>query len=133
MFKIAKDNDKEQTEFYVWIDAGVCIFRDKKPPDIKLNLLNINSLPHDKICYSHVEENYHNFAATVLIMHKSIIDKVHEIYYKSLQHLGNTINDFRCGSDQFIHTYMLEKYPTLYYKISNGYAGNLLELYKLTI
>ena len=131
--KLAKDNDKTPTEFYVWIDAGVCVFRDKEPPKIRLNLLDINSLPHDKLCYATVEEDYHNFAASVLIMHRSIIDKIHTIYYSMLEEITKYINDFRCGSDQFIHTILFKRFPNLYYKIADGYGQNLFTLYNMSM
>jgi hypothetical protein len=129
--KIAKDNDINPTEFYVWVDAGICTYRDMKPPSVRLNLKDINSLPHDKLCYSYVKEDYHNFAATVLIMHNSIIDRMHDIYYEYLEKVGNMYNDYRCGSDQVIHTVLMEEHPELYHKISDGYGTNLAKLYDL--
>lgn len=129
--KLAKDNDKTPTDFYVWIDAGVCTYRYNKPPKIRLNLKDINSLPHDKLCYSYIRDTYHNFTGTVLIMHKSIIDKIHTVYYEYLTELGKYVNDFRCGSDQFVHTQILLDYPDLYHLLSVGYGENLTELYKL--
>ena len=130
--KLAKDNDKSPTDFYVWIDAGVCTYRNIKPPTIRLNLLNVDSLPIDRLCYAAVDEDYHGFAATVLIMHKSLIDKFHSIYYQMLESITTFIDDFRCGSDQFIHTILLKKYPNHYMKIANGYGENLLTLYNLS-
>ena len=130
--KLAKDNDQNPTDFYVWVDAGVCIYRDNKPPNNRLNLIDTNMLPHDKLCYSYVKDDNHNFAATVLIMHKSIIDRIHDIYFEYLIKLGEELNDWRCGSDQVIHTKMLLDYPELYHKFSEGYGENLVELYKIS-
>ena len=132
--KLAKDydeNNNHSTEFYVWADAGVCTYRDRKPPSARLNLKDINHLPHDKLCYSYVEEDYHNFAATVLVMHRNIIDTIHEKYYECLQKVGSMYNDYRCGSDQVIHTVLLKEHPELYHKISYGYGMNLVKLYSL--
>ena len=56
---------------------------------------------------------------------------MHMIYYSMLEDISKYINDFRCGSDQFIHTIILNKYSNLYYQISEGYGSNLLVLYNL--
>jgi hypothetical protein len=134
LLKIAKDYDKnnnKMTEFYVWCDAGVCVYRDNKPPSCKLNLRDINLLPRDKLCYSYVKEFCHNFAATVLILHNSIIDMFHDLFYKYLQLIGNEYNNWLCGSDQVIFTRLLKDFPDLFYKISDGYGNNLVKLYEL--
>jgi len=132
MMKLAKDYDENPTDFYVWIDAGVCIFRDNMPPQHRLNLKDINMLPHNKLSFSYVKEDYHNFSATVLIMHKTFIDEMHSIYYNKLLSLSTQIDDWRLGSDQFVHTHILLSEPNVYNKISDGYGANLIELYKLT-
>jgi hypothetical protein len=129
--KLAKDSNLRKTEFYVWIDAGVCIFRDNMPPSIRLNLKDINTLPHDKVCYSHVDAIIHNFAGTVIIMHHSIIDKIHDMFYEYVQKYSNIYNDWRCGSDQIIFNRMLDDHPYLFHKFSEGYGENLVKLYSL--
>lgn len=131
LIKMAKDADKDkQTEFYVWIDAGICNFRNSPTPVDRLNI-DKNKLPHDKVCYSRVKTNYHSFSAGVLIMHKDIIDKIHDLYFQSLIKYQKKYNDWRCGSDQFIWTNMVKEYPNLFHKLSDGYGQNLTALYKL--
>jgi hypothetical protein len=127
LMKIAKDEDPNPTDFYVWIDAGVTPYREKKPPDVRLNLKDVNSLPKDKISYSHESTDYHNFAATVLIIPRDIIDEVHDKFY---QLLGNCNEDWKCSSDQYIFTKMLKLHPELFNKISEGYGENLSVLYE---
>jgi hypothetical protein len=123
LIKKAKDLDPNPTEFYIWIDAGVSPYRDKSPPSKRLNVTV--DLPHDKLCYSYVKEKEHNFAATVLIMHRDIIDHLVELYYTYLE----KCNESLCGSDQVIFTAMLKDHPELFYKISEGYGENLVALY----
>ena len=128
---MAKDydlNNNSTTDFYVWIDAGIAPYRDTQPPSVRLNLKNINSLPHDKICYSFVSEDYHNFSAGVLIMHKNIIDNVHDLYYNTLNQCNIKDSNWVCGSDQIIFTKMIKLYPELFYKMSDGYGENLTKL-----
>ena len=53
LMKLAKDMDGENaTDFYVWYDAGASLFRNEPPPSIRLNLKDVNSMPHNKILYS---------------------------------------------------------------------------------
>lgn len=131
LLKLAKYIDDNQTEFYIWIDAGVCVYRENKPPQKRFNLKDINSLPKNKLCYSHVIEDYHEFAATVLIIHSSFIDEFHYYYYEMLKYCVENISEdkWRCGSEQFIFTKLMEVKPDFFYKIAEGYGQNLVELY----
>lgn len=127
MLKKAKDADKTPTDFYIWSDAGIAPYRETEPPTVRLNLKDVDSLPKDKLCYSHVNDSYHNFAATCLIIHRDAIDNFHDKYYKLLSECND---GWKCGSDQYIFTKMMNKYPELFYKLSDGYGGNLLKLYE---
>jgi len=133
LLKLTKDNDTNPTDFYVWCDAGVCIFRDFLPPQHRLNLKDANSLPHDKVCYSWARDDDHCFAATVLIMHKNMIDLIHDLFYEYLEKCcKNMVGDWRTGSDQFIFTQILHDYPEHFFKISHNYGMNLVVLYNLS-
>lgn len=133
LLKLAKDMDQNPTDFYIWADAGVCTYRDIEPPQIRLNLADINSLPQDRICFSKVWEEYHNYAATVHIMHKNIIDKIHGLYYDYLKNMCEIYkNDWICGSDQFIFTKILDDHPELFHQLTEDYGMNLAYLYLLT-
>jgi len=127
MLKVAKDMDENPTDFYVWSDAGIAPYRENEPPQVRLNLKDVDSLPKDKLCYSYVSDSYHNFAATCLIIHRDIIDDFHDKYYELL---SNCNDNWKCGSDQYIFTKMMNKYPDMFYKISEGYGTNLVELYE---
>jgi hypothetical protein len=126
LLKLAKDMDTVPTEYYCWIDAGVAPYREKYPPQERLNIKD-GLLPPKKMYYSRVEDEYHNFAATVLLIHRDIIDEFHDKYYEIL----NTCQDeWKCGSDQYIFTKMMNKYPEMFHKISDGYGENLTILYE---
>jgi hypothetical protein len=93
----------------------------------------VNYLPYDKVCYSEVNEDYHCFAGTVLIMHRNMIDIIHNLFYQYLEkYCKNSEEDWRTGSDQFIFTQILNDYPQHFLKISNDYGMNLDVLYKLS-
>ena len=140
MLKMAKDHDIVQhvnpNEFYIWIDSGIASYRDKSPPTTRLNLKDINSLPHDKVCHS--AEFIHNdcmldgsksnrdiFAATCIIMHRDIIDKIHYLYYNLLDECNRMhVEEGYCGQEQRIFTDMKDKYPDLFYKMSKQVVFN---------
>ena len=131
LLKFAKDIDVNPTEFYIWIDAGICVYRKNKPPQKRFNLKDIDLLPKNKLCYSHVIEDYHQFSGGVLLIHSSFIDEFHYYYYEMLQYCVENISEhkWRCGSEQFIFTKLMEVKPEIFHKISEGYGQNLVELY----
>jgi len=127
LLKLAKDYDiknNTSTDFYMWIDAGICTYRNKLPPQQKLELKNINMLPHDKICYSLVNNIV---AGGDILMHKNIIDNIFNIYYNELQNCN--IKNTLCGSDQEIFTIIKNKHPELFYQIGSDWGQTLKILY----
>ena len=132
LMKLVKDNDPTPREFYIWCDAGVCVYRDSPPPSQRLTLRDIHSLPHDKFCYSdpgNPPHDYHHFAGTVYIMHRSIIDTIYNLYMEYVQKCTTMYDDWRCGSDQVILTEIMRDHPDLFHKLSYGYGMNLKALY----
>lgn len=134
LIKLAKDMDGENaTEFYVWYDAAACLFRNEPPPSIRLNLKNVNSLPHDKIIYSTpypFNANY-SYATTIHIVPKGLIDDLHILYYRCLQKFASSKpKEWLYANDQLIFTELLKNYPSLFYKIATGYGENITILYK---
>jgi len=127
LLKLTKDNDKNNTEYYIWIDAGVGPYRTKQPSNKKL-VVNKEIINQKKLYYSEVNEDYHNFAATVLLVHRDVIDEIHEKYYALL---NSCTDEWKCGSDQYIYTKMVLLYPDLFYKLSNGYGENLIKLFEI--
>jgi hypothetical protein len=130
LMKLVKDNSPP-TEFYIWCDAGACVYRDSPPPPVRLNLKNIHSLPSDKFCYSDpmLENDYHNFSGTVYIIHRNMVDRIYELFQEYVMVCTDMYNDWRCGSDQVIFTEIMKDYPDLFYKLSEGYGTNLKALY----
>lgn len=129
MLKIAKDYDiknNNSTEFYMWLDAGFCYYRNKTPPSKRLTLKDINSLPHDKIIYTSIN-NYgkdDTVAGCEFLIHRDLIDKIHNLYYKTLDSCDN------CTTDQHVFLTMKEKYPELFFKFSFGWGESLPLLFE---
>ena len=132
MIKLAKDNciqTNTSTEFYIWIDAGICTYRNVLPPTTRLTIADVNALPHDKIIYTDSQETLHRFSGTSFLLHHTIIDDVHELYYKELT-LCNQQRVWECGVDQIIFTRLMNKYPHMFLKVGNGYGTLLGILYE---
>ena len=126
LMKLAKDMDKQNnkvSEFYMWVDAGINIFRGNSPPTTRLNITHEN-FPKDKLIYSSVQEDYHEFSGGVLLMHNTFIDKFHDIYYEFLKNCKDT---WKCGSDQYILTLIKQETPELFSPIEEKGYGKLLE------
>lgn len=126
------------SDFFMWIDAGICTYRDKIPPSIPFpNIDKLNKLPEDKFIYSSthnlVYNNnfkkglYHIFhhVSGTYILHKNIIDKCVELYSKYLKLIDK--NDI--WTDQVILTLMYKDNIDLFYKYCDGYGAICTNLY----
>ena len=86
MIQQALKLDPFSSEFFMWIDAGICVFRDKPPPSISFPNINVlNKLPKDKFIYSSTDRitysdkfqkgKYHLYhhVSEIYILHKNIM------------------------------------------------------------
>jgi hypothetical protein len=130
-----------KSEWFCWIDSGICIYRDTPPPlspfpnPDKINLLsktqinyciseNIDNLQLNKI---KKWEYVHNISGTFII-HISIINQIHNLFYKYLDICISETTDYICYSDQCILTRIYVDYPELFNKIGNSYGQIITEL-----
>jgi hypothetical protein len=124
------------SEWFFWIDAGICIYRDIAPPDSEFPDLNkIINLPQNKFIFSssdneypdydniHVNINYHFIAGTSYLLHKKFIN---EFALKYIYYLDKLINENNIWTDQLILTHMFKNEPDLFYLLCNGY-GNIIK------
>lgn len=130
LLKIAKEIDEKngtRSDFYIWIDSWNCPMplRSEK---IEIKSLNVEHLPHDKVCYSHLNEAFSSFCSSIFIVHHSIIDQLHELYYSTLSNHFFKNLDWKASWDQSIFTFLLETYPSLFEKIAEGHGKCLTYL-----
>lgn len=125
-----------KSDYYMWIDAGVCIYRNIKPPNrIYPNTNKLKELPKDKLIFSSsnsikfnkkkfLECDYlnHFISGTSYILHKNIINDFVNIYIKYCDKL---INKNSIYTDQVILTYIYKDNPDLFYQLSHGYGENI--------
>ena len=124
------------SDYFMWNDAGICIYRNNIPPSIPFpNSKKLSLLPKDKFIYSssneYIEEKvntneyYHHISGT-FILHKNIIDNFVEIYKKYLDKL---IDKNNIWTEQVILTHIFKDHKHLFYKLCHGYGNIITKLY----
>jgi hypothetical protein len=127
------------SDFFCWIDAGICVYRNIAPPLQPFpNIDKLNMLPTDKFIYSssmaYVESNlridnycyYHHVSGTSYILHKNIINDFAEIYEKYMDKLVDKNNIW---TDQLILSYIFKDNKHLFYELCAGYGEIIPNLY----
>lgn len=125
------------SEFFTWIDAGICRFRDKLPPTIPFpNYNNLALLPKDKFIFTTAENPvfepnklkiyYHYISATSYILHKNIIQKFTDTY---IEYLEQYLKPDGIYTDQVILTLIFNDHPELFHNLGHGYGQIVPLLY----
>jgi len=113
------------TEWFMWIDAGNALYRDKKPPSEQWPFRKVN-MPEDKIIYTGTNQPEHDFAGTAFMYHRNMSNNVSDLFYEQFKLCSENENNWICGSDQCIFTEVKKRQPELFHRIGEGY-GNLIE------
>lgn len=124
------------SDFFAWVDAGVCVLREFKPPPLPFpNKNKLKLLPTNKFIYSasepyeehRVDEpNWHHISGSAFMLHKNIIAPFVHLYKKYLELL---INRDRVWTDQIIWTHIFKDHKHLFHELCWGYGGICLFLY----
>ena len=128
-----------ESEYFMWMDAGMSFYRDKMPPSKPFpNINKLNNLPKDKFIYSSshnftYNENfikgryhlYHHVSGTTYLFHKNLIYKLVDIYKKYL----NLIDENDIWTDQVIWTNIYRDNKELFYKLCDDYGSIPFYLY----
>lgn len=128
------------SDFFCWIDAGICTYRRQSPPkDIFPNPNKYNILPKDKFIFSSSdspicndnlvkETNYYHFiAGTAYILHKNIVTEFTNLYSEYLDKLIKKEN--LKFIDQVILTHMYKDNKHLFHHFCHGYGEIIKQLY----
>ena len=93
----AKELNPFHSEWFLWVDAGISLYRDKIPPETPLgNSKKISELPKDKIIFTSSEKSvfdekefilnkYYHYISGTYMIHKNFIDEFVEIYKEACQ------------------------------------------------
>ena len=132
----ALDLNPFQSDFFCWVDAGICIYRNKVPPSIPFpNINKLNELPTNKFIYSsyspYIEPNIQNkhldhHISGTYILHKNIIPYFVNLYH---EYFTSLVDENNIWTDQVILTYIFKNHPYLFYKLCDGYGENVAQLY----
>jgi hypothetical protein len=129
MIQKAYEINPFNTEWFKWIDAGLCIYRDIRPPNkVFPDAEKLMKLPNDKFIYSESfpynisllkgTGDYHHVSGTYII-HKTFINKFVELY-KS--YMDTLINKNCIWTDQVLLTYIYKDNPSMFFKLCAGYG-----------
>jgi len=129
MIKKAKDINPFNSTWFHWIDAGICVYRDLRPPERAFpNPGKMYNLPKDKFIYSQSEpyneeqtrvDNYYHHISGTYLLHKDLIDSFTSLYKVYLdKHMG--LNNI--WTDQVILTHMYKDKPSYFHKLCDGYG-----------
>jgi len=127
-----------QSDYFCWIDAGICIYRDTPPPPISFPSNKLMSLPmklivstsdsegfdKDKVIR---DEYYHYISGTSYLLHTSLFPKVMK-RWRELTHYYLSKEDWKY-TDQVIMTKMYYEQPDLFHILSEGYGAIVSSLY----
>jgi hypothetical protein len=118
------------SEWFQWIDAGICSYRDTPPPNIPFpNINKLKLFPKDKFIYSssceYIENlvtntnYYHHISGTAYLIHKSLINTFVNMYQLYLEKLVDKNNIW---TDQLLLTHIHKDNPNLFFKLCDGYG-----------
>jgi hypothetical protein len=129
MLQTASHINPFKSEWFHWIDAGICVYRERCPSQTEFtNINNLNTLPKDKLIYSQSEKydktlisktNYYHHISGTFLIHKNFID-FFLTFYKD--YLDKLIDRNNIWTDQVIHTHIHKDNPEMYFKLCNGYG-----------
>jgi hypothetical protein len=127
--KKAYDLNPFQTEWFKWVDAGICVYRDVAPSPLPFpNPEKMENLPKDQFIFSSSEayrkdlilpNNYYHHISGTYLMHKDIINTVVEIYHQYL----TLIDTNNIWTDQVLWTHIYNDFPQLFFKLCEGYGA----------
>jgi len=124
------------SEYFCWVDAGICIFRNNPPPNKPFpDITKLQKLPKDKFIFSSCTDYNPNdsryyykmsYITGTYILHKNIIlmfTALYKIYSDIL------IDKNNIWTDQVILTHIYRDRKNLFYKMCHGYGRIILDLY----
>jgi len=131
MVQKASEINPFNSEWFFWIDAGMCVYRMMKPPNNYINEKLINSLPKDKFIYSRSDlllpydesqvsnTNYYHHVSGTFVMHKSFVNQFAEIYR---MYIDKLIDKKNIWTEQVILTHIFKDNRNMFYKLCDGYG-----------
>lgn len=137
LLKRAADLNAFQTDFFCWVDAGICVYREQPPPSTPFpNPEKAATLPQNKFIFSSSQpyneyrvtkyNYYHHISGTSFVLHKNIIGDF-ALLYKG--YLDKLLDGKNIWTDQIVLTHIFKAHPTLFFELCTGYGEIIPTLY----
>ena len=118
------------SEWFQWMDAGICVYRNEKPPDRGYpDLEKLKRVPKDRMIYSSSnpyykgyvspKNYYHHVSGTSYLIHMGLLKEMVQIYKSYLSKLVDRNNIW---TDQVIWTHIYKDHPEKFYLLGEGYG-----------
>jgi hypothetical protein len=130
----AKQLNIFNTEYFAWMDAGVCTFRSRSPPVTPFpNREKLALLPKNKFLFTSSDESYfqpnrmgqyYHFISGTYIIHIDIIDTIVSLYKEYIEKYMEPLHIY---TDQILLTYIYRDHSDLFYQAGHGY-GEILNI-----
>jgi hypothetical protein len=126
----AKQLNPFKSDWFQWVDAGNCLYREEAPPSRPYpDLTKLIPLPKNRFIFSSSDpyqgdkimatNYYHHVAGTSFLLHKDFVEPFADLYEKALDIFVEPTNVWM---DQVIFTHLYAYKPHLFYKICDGYG-----------
>lgn len=138
LLDIASKLNPYNSEWFLWLDAGICTLRNSDRTFEFKNLDILDKLDIDKFHYTSSCDSYfclenikrgiytHEISAGNILIHKNMIDKFKDLYYQYLYSALNNIDKLQekyfAASEQCILSLIYVDHPELFNKVKNGYG-----------
>ena len=128
------------SEWFLWMDAGIFLYRDKLPPTIPFCSEKVKTLPKDKLIFTSScspnfdpscvrEGEYYHHVSGIFMLHKDFIETFVSMYETYIERFLSQ-KDW-IYTDQVILTHMLKEKSDMFYKVAHDYGSLVLWLYDL--
>lgn len=137
MIQKASELNPFKSEWFKWIDAGICTYRMNPPPRSEFpNRSHLIGLPKDKFIYSssnafrpELITNTTSFShvSGTYIIHIQLINSFVDIYK---EYLDKLVARNIVWTDQEILTHIYKDKPELFFKLCDGYGMIVVKLFE---
>ncbi len=120
-----------ESEWFIWIDAGLFLYRDQPPPEIPFCTEKLKSMPKDRLLFSSSdsptfcpeavqEGNYYHYVSGIFMIHKDGIERFVSMFETYVEKLLS--QETWIYTDQVILTHMYKDHPEMFQWVIHDYG-----------
>ena len=121
MLRDAASVNPFRSEFFAWIDAGICTYRDRPPP--LLGIQTTRFLDHHRFNYTAsnpyrpgIGYDSHHVSGTLFVIPVGLLPTIARLYFEKLGELTAIL------TDQVVLTHLFESNKPLFHRVCDGYG-----------